>query len=126
VDESLKLVITFASGVAVTGIGAAITNILTKKRDRESRIAKARLDVYMDLLHLHSTYFWVTCAEVNKEQVPSEIKNSLRSLTWKIADKLRAVDDLEEIEEVLQVLFSDDFDSAVKQWMPLSLLWDKK
>jgi len=112
----IELILSFVSGIGVVGIGALVTNILTKRRDRTANREKARLDIYMDLAHLYSIYFWVASAEVRKVEVPADISRSCPSLAWKIADKLRAAGDLTETEQILEVLFSDRYESAMSRY----------
>jgi hypothetical protein len=102
----------FLGGVGVTLAGALFASIAQRANERLRRKERARFEIYMQLLNINSVYFWVTSAEVRGESCDPEIWRRLRSESWQIADKLREADEVEYLDETLNILLADTFDSA--------------
>jgi hypothetical protein len=102
----------FASGIAVTLIGALTATFLQRRHERRRRIEEGRFNVYMKFMELHSYYFFVSSAEVRKENVDADLRKRIRSLAAEIADMLRSNDELREVPRLVRILMGMDYPSA--------------
>ena len=102
----------FFGGVLAALLGGVIASIVQRQNEARRRVDEARLEVYMLLLQLSQQYFWVASAELRNERVVEETWAECRQTSWKIADRLRACDDVEHLDEILEVLFSVRLQSA--------------
>ena len=62
----------------------------------------------MELLTLHSLYFWIYSDEMHHKPINSTVKNDIRKLSLIISDNLRRIDDSPFMKEVLELLFLFD------------------
>lgn len=104
----MNAIIGFASGIGVSIIAAFVSYLLQHHSDRRRRREQAAFRVYMLLLDLNSHYFWIASSELHGEAPPPEMTAKARSLAMQIADKLREADDVQNLEEILTVLMSED------------------
>lgn len=118
-------VLGFLSGVGVSLTGAFLANMFARKREQDKARDEHRFSVYMKLMEIHSFYFWYATAEVHKERVPPDIQSKCQKLSWEIADMLRAADDLEHLDEILDVLMGPDYPSAVARYEQMGVLLGK-
>lgn len=102
----------FLGGVLAALLGGIIASIVQRQNEAKRRVDEARLEVYMLLLQLSQQYFWVASAELRSEKVVEETWAECRQTSWRIADRLRACDDVEHLDEILEVLFSVKIQSA--------------
>lgn len=102
----------FVGGILLAVLTAVITSVVERRSARREQVEGARFQIYMKLLDLHSMYFWVTVAETHGEEPRTEIKERVRSLSWQIADQLRAADELANTTEILEVLLSTGYQTA--------------
>jgi hypothetical protein len=110
----------FASGIAVTLVGALITTFLQRRHERRRRIEEGRFRVYMKLMELHSFYFFASSAEVRQQELSVDIRERIRSLAREIADMLRSADELREVPQLLRILMSMDFPSAQTRYREMA------
>jgi hypothetical protein len=111
----LELLISFSSGVVVTSTAAVVANILTKRRERQGKLEDRRFSIYMMLLEMSSIYFCEISAEARKDPSSLDMRRKIFELSWRISDQLRAADNLEEAERILEILFSGAFDSPMSR-----------
>jgi len=78
------------AGVLLALVSAYLTAVFERRRERRAKIDETRFRIYMKLLDLHSTYFWLASAETRQESPPSGIRSKLQELTFKISDELRS------------------------------------
>lgn len=102
----------FFGGVLAALIGGLIASIVQRVNERRKDKAAARLSAYFLLLELSQQYFWVASSELNEQDPPEEMITAARKTSWQLADKLRAFDDIEHLEEILTILFSYSILSA--------------
>jgi hypothetical protein len=121
----MKILISFFSGILLT-IGSAYLSYLFQRRQEKKKFKeKIRFEIYMNLLDLKSSYFWVTSAEIHGEKPSSDIKRRLKEQTWKMCDKLRQIDDIEFQDEILEILLSEKFVTAIERDNKFSNLIEK-
>ena len=119
-------VIGFASGIGVSIIGALWGSTIQKWRDRQRRREQAAFEIFMLLLELNGQYFWIASSELRGEPAPTDAQAKAKTLAWRIADKLREIDDVEHLEEILTVLMKEDaFKTAHERALALDALIDK-
>jgi hypothetical protein len=121
----MELLIAFVIGVGVTLTGAFIAHLLTRSRERRKLIEERRFEIYMKLMDLNSQYFWIASAEVRGEPAPQTAREKCRELSWRIADMLRAADEVEFLDETLDILFASNYPSAAKRHDAMGALIDK-
>lgn len=123
------LTVALVSGVvaAVAGgiIGSAAAVIFSRRAEHAKDLAGRRFRIYMALLDLASDHFWVTTHEFHGEEIPREIRERVQGARYKIADELRQADDLEELPEIVQVLFSLGYTTEVERADAIQALTDR-
>ena len=115
----------FLAGVGVTLTGVLAGTLAQRASGRLRRKQQARFEIYMRLLEIDSLYFWVTSDEVTGETGKPDIWKRLRSASWQVADKLREMDDVEYLDDILDVLLADSFDTACERAEALKRLIEK-
>ena len=115
----------FLGGVLASLVAALIASVSQRQVEYKRRKEQARLDVYFHLLDLHNWYFWVASAEVRGQEPKDEPLNECRKLTYQLNDKLRSFEDVEHLDEILLVLFSESISSANERASRLSALVEK-
>jgi len=124
-EVTIDPILAFLSGVGVALVGALIAHVLTRQRERRRIVDERRFEIYMKLMDLYGTYFWFTTAELHRKRVPDDIRRKCRDLSWQIADLLRAADDVEDLEDVLDVLMGPGFPTATERYNAMSTLIDR-
>lgn len=121
----IEIGLSFATGILLTLGGVWLTSYYQRKQERTKDKQRIRFEVYMNLLDISSSYFWVTSAESRGEQPNSEILYTLKQLTFKTSDKLRQMDEIEHLEEILDVLFNQKYETAHERSEKLDKLIEK-
>jgi hypothetical protein len=101
--DALRYVLTFASGIAATYASARLSANIQRRRERQRELDRLGFDIYMDLMTLSSSYYWVSVKELHNEPLDVELQRRLRDQSWRLLDKLRA-DDLPETPEIARLL----------------------
>lgn len=114
----------FVAGIAVSLFGAIIANLLTRRRERRRAVEERRFAIYMKLMELQGLYWWFTVAEFHGETVPEEVRTSSNALSWQIADLLRSADEVDDLPEVLDVIFGPDFTTPTKRYDAIGRVLD--
>ena len=112
----LNIVLSFTSGVGVALFGAIVATIFQRRLERRRKVESERFQVYMKLMELHGLYFWVSSAEVRGQPTLPEIGPKIRDLAWQIADRLRAADQIKDLDCILEVLFSTHYSTARERY----------
>lgn len=102
----------FFGGVLAAMVGGLIASMAQRVNERRKEKAAARLAAYFLLLELSQQYFWVASSELNDSDPPDDMLAACRRTAWQLADKLRSFDDVEQLEEVLTILFSSSIPTA--------------
>jgi hypothetical protein len=118
-------VLAFFSGVGVSLMGALVAHMLTRSRERRRLVDERRFEIYMKLLDLHGMYFWFTTAEMHRKPVSDEVRRKCRDLSWQIADMLRAADEVEYLDDILEVLLGPGFKTAGERYRAMSDVLDR-
>jgi hypothetical protein len=105
-------------------VGALAAHILTRERERWRHVEERRFESYMKLMELQGLYFWFTTAEMHSELVQPDTRLKCRSLAWQIADLLRAADEMEFLEEILDVTLGENFATARDRYDAMSKVID--
>lgn len=124
-SKIIELVIAFVSGILLTFTGALLSRYFQNRTDINKRKEATRFKVYMNLLDIHSNYFWVFTSELHNEELRAEVKHRLNELAWKTADLLRENDGLEYQDEIMDVLFYEGIDTARERYQMIQSLTDK-
>ena len=111
----METLLAFLGGVGVTLTGALIANALTRQRERPKIVEERLFQINFLLMELSEQYFWIASNELHSITTTPEINRRCRDLAWRIADKLRAADELEFLEDILDVLFAPGYDTATKR-----------
>jgi hypothetical protein len=117
--------IAFISGVMLTLAGALLSYRLQIRQEKKKEKERIRFEVYMNLMDLNSYYFWVTSAEFTGNKVDPNINKLIHDIALKTSDKLRQVDDIEYLDEILEILFSERFNSATERAHEMEDLLEK-
>jgi hypothetical protein len=114
------------SGVLLAFVGAYVTAVFERRRERRAKVEETRFRIYMKLMDLHSWYFWLASAEMRKEEPATGTRPKLQELAFKISDELRSADEVEKLEEILDVLFCEPaYDTAMKRYHAIQSLLDE-
>lgn len=120
-----ELLIGFFGGIGTALAGALLASLIERYNERQRRLEDARFQVYMALLEIDATYFWVTTLEFHKETVPDDMWEKLYTQSWKLLDQLRKTDEVELLDETVQVLMNENFASAILRAEALNNLIDR-
>lgn len=115
----------FLGGVFATLVGALLASLIQRHTERKKRKEQAHLDAYFLLVDIKNWYFWVTTAELHGEEPRPEVLDTCRKLAYQLNDKLRSFDEVEDMEEVLAVLFSESIPTARERATRLDKLLDR-
>jgi hypothetical protein len=115
----------FFSGVGVSLVGVLTANLLAKRRERQRFVEERRFEIYVKLMELQGEYFWFTVAEMHREHIRAETSRKAFSLAWQIADALRAADEVEYLEEILDVTHGPGFATAQERYDAMSRVLER-
>lgn len=115
----------FLGGILATLVGALVASIIQRHSELKKRREQAHLDAYFLLVDLKNWYFWITTAELHGEEPKPEVLKTCRQLAYQLNDKLRSFDEVEQMEEVLAVLFSEAIPTARERAERLDKLLDR-
>jgi hypothetical protein len=104
----------FASGVTL--VGALATSLTQSARERQRRLRQARTDIYHRLMMLRTMWWSMVLGEGHKEQVSRQVRREIHDTAWRLADALRLADDMDDLESIVAVLFSESFDTAYDRY----------
>lgn len=121
----MEALIAFLSGVGLTLTSALFAHLLTLRRERRKSIEQRNFEIYMKLMELNGEYFWVASAEVTGAPVSPRVCRKCSDLAWKIADILRAADEVEYLNDVLDVIFSPSYPTPTKRHDAMGALLDR-
>lgn len=121
----MEALIGFGSGVVVTLVGALAGAALQRSFDRRKQIKDVQFQVYMKLMNVWNLYFWVASLELRDEEVEIDHKRRIQEEAWRIADLLRAEDEVPFADQILQILMSNEYPSASNRHSEMSEILDK-
>jgi len=105
-------------------IGAVATGFIQLWIARRRAAEKAQFELYMMLLELKGIHFWIVSSEIHGERGPTEIIVRFSQLRWRIADKLREINNMPEAEEILTTMFSLRFETEQQRSQALTRVID--
>lgn len=108
----IEVIIGFASGIGVSLIGALASAYFQRRNENRRDREHTRFKVYMQLMELKSLYWRIEQAEFHNRQIEEKDRQRVRDKTWQIADLLREADDIEHLESILHVMFSEQYATA--------------
>lgn len=114
----------FLGGIVATLVAALIASSSQRISENRRRRDEARIDVYFHLLDLKNRYFWVASAEIHGEQPREEVLAECRRISYLLNDKLRSFEDVDHLDEILAILFSESIPSANERANRLNSLLD--
>ena len=112
----------FLGGVLATLVGALIASLIQRHSEAKKRKEQTQVDAYFHLIDLKNWYFWVATAELHREEPRPEVLANCRKLSLMLNDKLRAFDDVEKLDEIVTVLFSESIPTANERARRLNAL----
>jgi hypothetical protein len=124
-NVTVSPLLVFFSGVGVSLVGTLLAHFLTRERERRRIVEDRRFEIFMKLMDLLGVYWWFTTAEFHRKPVSDEVRRKCRKLSWQIADLLRAADDIEDLEQILDVLMGPSFPTAKERYDAMSMLIDR-
>jgi hypothetical protein len=97
-----------------------------RRADKRRRLEEGRFHVYVSLLELYGIYTWFATLQLHNEQkIDAEIRHSILTKAWRVADKLREIDEVEHLPEIVRVLFSEEFSSSMDRAKAMDALLDR-
>ncbi len=102
----------FLSGLLLALVGAWAESRWQRQVDRNRQAEAIRFRIYMKMMGLQNPLLWMSCSETHNETINPKHLLEAERMSWMIADELRSVDDLPQMEEILRVLFSKQYRSA--------------
>jgi hypothetical protein len=106
--ESVNLLAAFASALVGAVVGSWTSVWLGAKRNRREASDQALFGIYLQLLELNGFYFWISTADLHREERKADIIKRVESIARSIADDLRKVRDAAAVREVFDVIASSD------------------
>lgn len=101
----------FLSGLAAALIILVATNLAVRAEEKRRRLQEARYQIYVQLMELSGLLQLIAASEFRKETPDRSLQLKAREVSWQLADKLRAADDLSNLDDILDVLFSHGYPS---------------
>jgi len=123
--DTMNAWLAFLSGIGVALVGAITAVAGDQWIARRRRRNAARFQVYMQLLGIYSWYWWVTVKEMHQEEVDPDLRRRLRDGSWKVLDLLRETDDVEDLDQIVEVLLSESFESSSARYKAMDELLEK-
>jgi hypothetical protein len=107
---------------ALIGVGGAAwsQNFLDVRRRKQS----TRFEIYQRLLALNEHYFWVASRTLHDALPDAQVLRECYRISWEIADRLRAFDKIEYLDELASVLFSSGIATSNERANRLGALID--
>ena len=111
-------------------IGAAATVYFHRRAERTKEKDAIRFRIYMKLLDCQNPLFWMCRPPISRtdsehEQLrKAQYERRFEEKRWKVADELRTIDDLPQMERILRVLFSENYKSAMHRYEELGRVID--
>jgi hypothetical protein len=115
----------FCGGLQAALVGGLVASIVQRHNELKRRKEETRLAVYLMLMELNSQYFWVASCQLRGEEPPTDVVIACREIAWKLADRLRAFDQVELIEEILEIIFSAVVPTANERAKKLDALLER-
>jgi hypothetical protein len=108
----LEYIAGFLSAALVGILSAAAAYYFALRRERGTRLAERRQRIYLMLLELKQTHFWISSGDMPMpdRDIPPEIKDQYWTAAWRIIDELRAADDLRQGPDVIDALIGLGFE----------------
>lgn len=117
-----ELVLNAGSALGGAVIGAVATVYFQRRADRAKEKETIRFRVYLKLLDCQDPLFWMSCSEMHRDELGQdgkaralEHKRAFEQTRMRLADELRKIDDLPQMERILRVLFSEKYESAIRR-----------
>lgn len=108
-------------GALIAVGGAAWSQHLLDGRRRQQN---TRFEIYQRLLALNERYFWVASRTLHNELPDAQVLSECYRISWEIADRVRAFDRIEHLDELASVLFSSGIATSNERANRLSALID--
>lgn len=102
----MELVVGFLSGALVGVIGSAATVYFSRISERNKDLEERRHRIYMMLLDANQRHFWISSFDYRGEEIPVDVRAQFQESRYKIADELRGADDLRQLPDIIDALFS--------------------
>ncbi len=115
----------FCGGLLAALVGGLVASLVQRHNEVKRKREETRLAVYFMLMELNSQYFWVASYQLRGEEPPPEVVVACREIAWKLANRLRAFDQVEFLDEILEIIFSAVVPSANERAKKLDLLLEK-
>lgn len=115
----------FCGGLLAALVGGLIASIVQRHNEENRRKEETRLAIYLMLMELNSQYFWVASYQLREEEPPPDVVAACREIAWKLVDRLRAFDQVEFIDEILEIIFSAVIPTANERAKRLDALLEK-
>lgn len=115
----------FFGGLLAVLVGGLIASLVQRHNEANRRKEETRLAVYLMLMELNSQYFWVASFQLRGEEPPPTVIIACREIAWKLADRLRAFDQVEFVDEILEIIFSAAIPTANERAKKLDVLLEK-
>lgn len=107
-NEILSAIVVLLS----VAFGAWLSYFFQKKSSKIKTQQVLQFKIFMNLLDIKASYFWIESAEINQDKPDNAIFRRIHDLTWRTCDLLRKADDIKYLEDILDVLLNENFKSA--------------
>lgn len=78
----------------------------------------------MMLLDAHQRHFWISSFDYRGEEIPVEVRSRFQESRYKVADELRGADNLPQLPDIMDALFSLRFPNETDRATRLSEVID--
>lgn len=108
----MEYIVGFLSAAIIAILGAAVAYFFNRRQERGTRLDERRQRIYMMLLELKQTHFWISSGDMPfpDRDIPSDVKDQYWGAAWRIIDELRAADDLHQGPEIIETLIGLNFE----------------
>lgn len=115
----------FLGGILATLVGGFIASVFQRSYEKEQKKVQSQIDLYFLLVDLSNWYFWVTTAEFHNEEPDQQVLDNCRKISFQINDKIREFDEIEELDEILYIIFDERVSTARERATRLNELISK-
>ncbi len=108
----LNMVIGFVSGIGIALVSALLNTSMQSRKRKKRELEKSQTDIYYRLMMLRTLWWGMVLAESRGEALSSQDRREIHDTAWKLADVLREADDINDLGDIVAVIFSEGFETA--------------
>lgn len=106
----------FGSGVGIAVVGAIATAWVQTARQERRRVREAKTEIYYRLMMLRTLWWSMVMNDGRTDRVDATTRRAIHDAAWHLSDILRAVDKVKDLEDIIRILFSEEYATAYDRY----------